>query len=416
MVTHSARPAFLHQLQQALASLYDPVQLRKSPLVRILGVEQQGDPATALRQLLVAAIEALEPDERVPAHTSLYSSYHLLNQRYVEQFTQKEVADDFGLSIRQLRRREKKALALLAERLAGQQRLDELDNLLVGPAQRGKLDAGISTPSRREEMAWSQKTFPSDSTDVATLLASMLEVADPLLRSLRVEVEVHLADALPRLVVEPVTVRQALLGVLTLAARFAPHRTLVIRTAAKPGAVEIQIAVDARLASLPLHDADAAEGVRIAGELVALFGGQLEVETGEARGRPLVRVTLPSEQQLTVLAVDDNPDTLHLFSRYSANTRYTVIGVRQPGQVLELAAKVAPQIIVLDVMLPEIDGWRLLGQLRAHPALERAPIIVCTILPQEGLARALGASGFLRKPVGRDEFLAALDAQASALR
>jgi CheY-like chemotaxis protein len=262
-------------------------------------------------------------------------------------------------------------------------------------------------------MAWSQKTFPSDSTDVATLIASMLQVADPLLRALRVQVEVHLAEALPRLAVEPVTVRQALLGVLTLVARFAPHRTLAIRAVAKPGAVEIQIAVEARMAPLPLHDADAAEGVRIAGELVALFGGRLEVET---RGRPLVRMILPSEQQLTVLAVDDNPDTLHLFSRYSANTRYTVIGVRQPAQVLELAAKVAPQIVVLDVMLPEIDGWQLLGQLRAHPALERAPIIVCTILPQERLAHALGASGFLRKPVGRDEFLAALDAQASALR
>ena len=104
-----------------------------------------------------------------------------------------------------------------------------------------------------------------------------------------------------------------------------------------------------------------------------------------------MRVSLPSEQQLTVLAVDDNPDTLHLFSRYAANTRYNVIGVRQPVQVVAVAEKVAPQIVVLDVMLPEVDGWQLLGQLRAHPALERVPIIVCTILPQERLARALGA-------------------------
>ena len=117
-----------------------------------------------------------------------------------------------------------------------------------------------------------------------------------------------------------------------------------------------------------------------------------------------------------MLAVDDNPDTLHLFSRYAANTRYNVIGVRQPVQVVALAEKVAPQIVVLDVMLPEVDGWQLLGQLHAHPALDRVPIIVCTILPQERLAHALGASAFLRKPVGREEFLAALDAQACALR
>lgn len=416
MVTLPDRPAFLHALQQALANLYDPLQLRKSPLIRVLGVEQQGDPATALRQLLIATIEALEPDARVPAHTSLYSYYHLLNQRYVEQFTQKEVADDFGLSVRQLRRREKKALELLANRLISHYRLDEFNNTVVGPAQRNKPGTGLSTPSRRDEMAWLQKTFPSDSTDVATLISSVLQVTEPLLRSLRVQVDVQLADALPRLIVEPVMVRQALLGMLTLVARFIPNRKLVLRTVATPGAVEIQIAVDAEVTSLALYEADVAEGIRVARELVALFGGQVEIGTGRDRRQPLVRMTLPSEQQLTVLAVDDNPDTLQLFSRYTANTRYTVIGVHQPEQVIAVAARVAPQIVVLDVMLPGIDGWQLLGQLRAHPALATTPILVCTILPQEQLARALGASGFLRKPVGRDEFLAALDAQARALR
>jgi CheY-like chemotaxis protein len=170
------------------------------------------------------------------------------------------------------------------------------------------------------------------------------------------------------------------------------------------------------MSSPALYEADAVESLRVAEELLALFGGQLVVETGEEKGQPLVRFILPSEQQMTVLAVDDNPDTLQLFSRYTANTRYSVVGVRQPAQVVELAAKIVPKIVVLDVMLPEIDGWQLLGQLRTHPALETVPILVCTILPQEELARALGASGFLRKPVGRDEFLAALDAQASPLR
>jgi CheY-like chemotaxis protein len=379
-------------------------------------VEQQGDPAAALRQLLVVAIEALEPDEHVPAHTSLYSSYHLLNQRFVEQFTQKEVADDFGLSVRQLRRWEKKALELLATRLVSHYRLVEDDHEAIAPEPCNKPDMGVSTPSRREEMAWSQKTFPSDSTDVATLISSTLQVADPLLRTLRVQVEVQLPDALPRLVVEPIMVRQALLGVLTLVARFVPHHKLTIRTVANPGTVEIQIAGEAGMSSPALYEADAVESLRVAEELLALFGGQLVVETGEEKGQPLVRFILPSEQQMTVLAVDDNPDTLQLFSRYTANTRYSVVGVRQPAQVVELAAKIVPKIVVLDVMLPEIDGWQLLGQLRTHPALETVPILVCTILPQEELARALGASGFLRKPVGRDEFLAALDAQASPLR
>jgi CheY-like chemotaxis protein len=74
-----------------------------------------------------------------------------------------------------------------------------------------------------------------------------------------------------------------------------------------------------------------------------------------------------------------------------------------------MAQTVAPRLIVLDVMLPDVDGWELLGRLRAHPGTQDVPVIVHTILPQEQLARALGADAFLRKPVGREALLALLD-------
>ena len=62
---------------------------------------------------------------------------------------------------------------------------------LTALEDRSKPDRGLLTPSRHEEMAWSQKTFPSDSTDVVTLISSMLQVAEPLLHSLHVQVEVQ---------------------------------------------------------------------------------------------------------------------------------------------------------------------------------------------------------------------------------
>jgi len=70
-----------------------------------------------------------------------------------------------------------------------------------------------------------------------------------------------------------------------------------------------------------------------------------------------------------------------------------------------------PQIIVLDVMMPQTDGWRVLSRLRQHPLTSNIPVIVCTILAQEALALSLGANAFLRKPVTRQAFLAALDRQ-----
>ena len=55
------------------------------------------------------------------------------------------------------------------------------------------------------------------------------------------------------------------------------------------------------------------------------------------------------------------------------------------------------------------DGWKVLGRLRQHPDTSQIPVIVCTILPQEDLAFSLGASAYLRKPLKRADFLAALD-------
>ena len=76
-----------------------------------------------------------------------------------------------------------------------------------------------------------------------------------------------------------------------------------------------------------------------------------------------------------------------------------------------MAEESAPQVIVVDVMLPGIEGWELLGRLRTHPKTRDVPIIVCTILPQEQLALSLGAAEFLRKPINREALLSALDRQ-----
>jgi CheY-like chemotaxis protein len=124
---------------------------------------------------------------------------------------------------------------------------------------------------------------------------------------------------------------------------------------------------------------------------------------------------LPAAEQIPVLVIDDNVDVLKLMERYLSSGRYRFIGVSDPQEALTQAAQWAPAIIVLDVMLPEVDGWELLGRLREHPATSNTPIIVCTILPHQQLALTLGAAGFIRKPVSRQAFLEALDKQASRL-
>ena len=74
-----------------------------------------------------------------------------------------------------------------------------------------------------------------------------------------------------------------------------------------------------------------------------------------------------------------------------------------------MVEKHSPRGIVLDVMMPEVDGWQMLGRLRRHPVTGHIPILICSIVSQEELAFSLGARGFLRKPVTRKNLLDALE-------
>jgi len=142
--------------------------------------------------------------------------------------------------------------------------------------------------------------------------------------------------------------------------------------------------------------------------LADLSGGRLSMAA--AAGQRTARLLLPIAQSVTVLAIDDNADLLRLLERYVEGTRYRLIISREPLAAFGLVEREAARAIVMDVMMPDVDGWEMLGRLRAHPATADIPIIICTILDQERLAFSLGASGFVRKPVTREALLAALDA------
>jgi len=146
--------------------------------------------------------------------------------------------------------------------------------------------------------------------------------------------------------------------------------------------------------------------------LLHLCQGSLEITSDRDGGEVFVaKVMLPLTEKVMVLVIDDNADTLQLFRRYLSGSRYRFVGAQDAERGLALAEELVPQIIVLDVMMPEKDGWSLLGQLRVHPKTRGTPVVVCTILSQEQLALTLGAADFIRKPVRRTEFLSVLDRQ-----
>ena len=119
-------------------------------------------------------------------------------------------------------------------------------------------------------------------------------------------------------------------------------------------------------------------------------------------------IILPTAQPPTILIIDDNQDLVDLFRRYLAGHRLAVVGANSGREALALLEQLAPQLILLDVMMPQQDGWEVLQMLRAAPATAATPIIVCSVLREHELALSLGASDTLVKPVSQPALLEVL--------
>ncbi|MCY4073038.1 MAG: response regulator [Chloroflexi bacterium] len=407
MITEIDRSAFAHELRAALTRLYDPAALRDSRLIAFLGLETRADAIVALRRLLLETIESLRPGDDVPAQSRSWRYYHILHGRFTEQLTQFEVGNDLGLSVRQLRRQEKRALAVLADKIWTRYKLESAEPASAqGPAELG----------REDELAWSQAAFSRESVEVEALIRSALDTAEPMLQSSAVELVYEPSGGLPKLAVQLVPTRQALLNILTVALDWLDEGRLVLRAEHQPGVRHVSVSVTG-YGVLAAEAAEmGSERLRVARELVGFSGGSLHHHTEPAGDQVCVlRLTLPTDVRISVLAIDDNPDTLQLLQRYTADTRYRLQCESDPVRSLALAEETMPDIILLDVLLQDIDGWELLGRFRAHPQLGDKPVIVCTILPQRDLALSLGAAGFLSKPLSQRGLLSVLDAQVDRL-
>lgn len=120
---------------------------------------------------------------------------------------------------------------------------------------------------------------------------------------------------------------------------------------------------------------------------------------------------------IKILVIDDAADLLTILRFRLSKLGYEVHGANNGLQGIEIAKKVTPHVILCDVMMPELDGYSVLEQVRAHPDLAKTPIIIMSALNQPvniERARALGATAFVTKPI-RPQHLMELVARALGL-
>jgi DNA-binding response OmpR family regulator len=114
-----------------------------------------------------------------------------------------------------------------------------------------------------------------------------------------------------------------------------------------------------------------------------------------------------------VLVADDDPDILALVSFRLERAGYDVLGAHDGEEALRLAVEHAPDLAVLDVMMPKLDGYEVTTRLRQNGATRRMPIILLTARVQEAdIARGfeVGADDYVKKPFSPQELGARVQA------
>ena len=387
-------------VHEALQCLYDGVALGNVALaVRLPALQQLAtapDRALALRTLLLDGIELLQPDRPTSFRSAATRSYDVMTMRFVEGLTMARIADELFISDRQAYRDLEHAEAQLAELLGSP---DWAAQRLQPVGARGTQDI------IGEEL---QNVVPQRSpVDVGGVLDSTLRTVRPLADALGISLSCSLPPAPPPAVGDAALLRATLVEMLSVALRNTRGSQVLVDV--QPARERVTITL--QFARSPEGDLQTAfahlEGLGRAQGLPVTLGSSAEAGAS-------VSIDLPCLPPRLVLVLDDNQGTIELFSRYLlGNHDWQLLAVTDPSDGLQAAIDRQPAVIILDVLMPKQDGWQVLQTLRNQPQTAHIPILVCSVFDEMDLAKALGASAYLKKPVTRNQFLASLEAAHS---
>jgi PAS domain S-box-containing protein len=286
--------------------------------------------------------------------------------------------------------------------------------------------------------------------DVAQMISDAADTVRPLADKNSNRLEVRCQDGLGSMRGDLTKIRQSLFNLLSNSCKFTEHGvvSLSVERFDNDGSEWIRFRVSdtgvgigpeglARLFE-PFSQADASTSRRYGGtglglaltrHLCRLMGGDITAESTPGEGSTFT-IELPAtvsggnveEQEaeplpvdLTctdsvepVLVVDDDATARDLIRRSLEREGYRTVGVSNGAEALRLARELRPSAITLDVMMPGMDGWAVLGQLKADPETAQIPVVMITIVEDRNLGYALGATEYLTKPIDRERLSALL--------
>ena len=403
LIDHLPSEIFIIELRKALNHLYDPDYLRTSRMAVILGVGGRFDTPSALQGLLTRAIETLKPLPNMVNKTHAQEIYDLLLYRYVQQFNQEEIANQLGVSVRHLRRQQNQAIYNLACKLWEQHHLEDQQDLSEPP----QVD---SEPE--QDFDWIKQTASLEITDLSISLDEAHILIQPLAEQRGVRLRFPDA-ALGLALVHPVAFQQILLTLLSNAIHYVQEQEVVVRLNSETGWHLLEISAHqvpagrTGLKNAPESAVNEQQPIEIVQKMVELSAGMLEYRVSASQF--FASVHFLAVERSKVLVIDDNPDIIAMMERFTADSRYHITGLNDPKLAVERALQIRPDMVILDIMMPQVDGLQVLSRLKHHPDLGSVPVIICSVMPQKNLSASLGAAGFIQKPVQRQTLISMLE-------
>jgi len=278
-----------------------------------------------------------------------------------------------------------------------------------------------------------------ETVNLAPLLEDVIGTARQLAEQNKNRLVVESPDNLGSLTVDPMRLRQILLNLLSNACKFTQQGEVKLRVKkVVDGRNWIEIAVaDTGIGMTPEQQAKLFEeftqadsstarqyggtglGLAITRKLARMMGGDVTVASEPGKGSVFtVRLPGSAEAQARsstgsdgrrsptagcVLVIDDDATARELIADHLKAEGFSAVTAAGGMEGLKLAKELRPTAITLDVIMPDLDGWSVLTALRQDPELAEIPVIMITIVDEHRRGIALGAAGYLTKPIDREQ-------------
>ncbi len=403
---------FVEYVSDAYGHLYDLVHLRNHPLTDRLVPDplmHRKDKAWQLQRILLEIINELDPGAQGPAFSREWRRHRLMTLYCIDGLDSQAVANQLAISRRHFYREFDAAIqsiaSILWDRYPAQ---PETVTPAVGPTPQ-------KIPANRLELLQLETTRLGNAdhaTYIDEVIKGALGVLQRTLQQHRLGVQLSIPNWIPDVAIEKSLLRQMVLGLLGYLMEGVKEADLHLVAQMQEQSVNLSLQIEPPLAANPKPDVQ--ERLSAFEEMAAMSNTQIQPISKQQ----LIigfEILLPVRLQHTILVVDDNEDILQLFRRYLIPHQFHVITAKSAGDVpLHMIRQLHLYAFIIDLMMPDRDGWDLLQQLRNNPDTQNIPVVICSVLKQKELALMLGATAFIEKPITEDVVVSVLESLAEA--